>query len=75
MSHRREDDSEDTYLSLLRSIHDTEDDDNASSDGTDIDASSDDQLEGWDEETALVEMLGSPYSIPSSLVHENFPLI
>ncbi|KAF8470457.1 hypothetical protein DFH94DRAFT_771335 [Russula ochroleuca] len=60
MLHRREDDSEDTYLSLLRSIDDTEGDDNEGSDGTDINTSSDDKREGWDEETALVEMLGSP---------------
>ena len=51
---------EDTYLSLLHSIHNSEDDGNASSDGTDINASSDDQLEEWDEDTALVEMLGPP---------------
>ena len=61
---RREDDLEDTYVSLLRSIHDAEDDDDASSDGTDINASSDDQLEEWDEDAALVEMLGSPYLMP-----------
>jgi DNA-directed RNA polymerase specialized sigma subunit len=60
MLRRREDDSEDTHLSLLHSIHDTEDDDNASSDGTDANANSDDQLEEWDEETTLAEMLGSP---------------
>lgn len=54
-----EDDSEDTYLSFLRAIHDTEDDDYARNpDETDIDASSDDQE--WDEEATLVEMLGSP---------------
>jgi hypothetical protein len=53
-----EDDSEDTYLSFLRAIHDTEDDDRACNpDETDIDASSDDQE--WDEEATLVEMLGS----------------
>jgi hypothetical protein len=71
-SHRREDDSEDTYLSLLRSIHDVEDDDSASSDETDAGAGSDDQLEDWDEEIALVEMLGSPYSIPFSLYYTRF---
>jgi hypothetical protein len=54
-----EDDSEDTYLSFLRAIHDAEDDDCAHNpDETDIDASSDDQE--WDEEATLVEMLGSP---------------
>jgi hypothetical protein len=58
ISHSREDDSEDTYRSLLQSIHDAEDDD-ASSLGTDLDASGDDQE--WDEETTLLEMLGSPY--------------
>lgn len=57
-----EGDPEDTYLSFLRGIHDTEDD-KESSDGTNIDASSDDQE--WDEETTLVEILGSPYSILS----------
>jgi hypothetical protein len=69
MLRHREDDSEDTYLSLLRSIHDTEGDDNESSDGTDINSSGEDQLEGWDEETALFEMLGSPYSMPFSLYY------
>ena len=73
MLRHREDDSEDTYLSLLRSIHDTDGDDNESSDGTDINSSGElggeDQLEGWDEETALVEMLGSPYSMPFSLYY------
>lgn len=62
--HRREDDLEGTYLSLLQSSHDSEDDNNANSDGTDIDASSNDQPEEWDEDTALVEMLGSPYLTP-----------
>lgn len=56
--------SEDTYLSLLRSIQETENDDNASSDGTNSDASSEDHFEGLDEETTLVEMLGCPYSNP-----------
>jgi hypothetical protein len=46
------------------------DNDNASLDGTDIDTSSDGRLEGWDEETALAEMLGSPYSVPFSLAHD-----
>ena len=69
MLRHREDDSENTYLSLLRSIHDTEGDDNESSDGTDINSSGEDQLEGWDEETALFEMLGSPYSMPFSLYY------
>ena len=59
-SHGREDDLEDTYVSLLRSVRDAEDDDDASSNGTDINASSDDQLEEWDEEETLAEMLGSP---------------
>ncbi|KAI0284852.1 hypothetical protein BC826DRAFT_129738 [Russula brevipes] len=56
ISHSREDDSEDTYRSMLQSIHDAdaEDDDARSY----LDASSDDQE--WDEETTLVEMLGSP---------------
>ena len=62
ISHRPGNTSEDTYLSLLRSIQETENDDDASSDGTNSDASSEDQLEGWDEETTLVEMLGCPYS-------------
>lgn len=75
MLHRREDDSEDTYLSLLRSIDDTEGDDNEGSDGTDINTSSDDKREGWDEETALVEMLGSPYSMPFSLYYTGIFLI
>ncbi len=57
-------DSEDTYLSLLRSIQETENDDDASSDGTNSDASNEEQLEGWDEETTLVEMLGCPYFNP-----------
>lgn len=69
MLRHREDDSENTYLSLLRSIHDTEGDDNESSDGTDINSTGEDQLEGWDEETALFEMLGSPYSMPFSLYY------
>ena len=56
--------NEDTYLSLLRSIQETENNDDASSDGTNSDASSEDQLEKWDEETTLVEMLGCPYSNP-----------
>lgn len=56
-----EGDPEDTYLSFLRGGHDTEDDDKASSDGTNINANSDD--EEWDEETTLVEILGTPYSI------------
>ena len=60
-----EDDSEDTYLSFLRGIRDTgNDNDDAGSDGTDLDASSDD--EELDEETTLIEMLGSSYSNPSS---------
>jgi len=63
----RNSNSEDTYLSLLRSIQQPENDD-ASSDGTNSDASSEDQLEGWDEETTLVEMLGCPYSNPFSFV-------
>jgi len=45
-----------------------ENDDDASSDGTDSNASSDDRLEGWDQETTLVEMLGSPYSTLSPSV-------
>jgi hypothetical protein len=54
-----EDDSEDTYLSFLRATHDAEDDGWASNpDGTDFDASSDEQE--WDEEATLVEMFGSP---------------
>lgn len=67
ISHGRGDDSEDSYRSLLRSIHDPEDDDDNDNDGTvsseglDTDASSDDQEWEWDEETTLVEMLGSPY--------------
>jgi hypothetical protein len=64
ISHRPGNNPEDTYLSLLRSIQETENDDDASSDGTNSDASSEDQLEGWDEETTLVEMLGCPYSNP-----------
>ncbi|KAN0116565.1 hypothetical protein V8E52_005709 [Russula decolorans] len=60
ISHRPGNNPEDTYLSLLRSIQETENDDDASSDGTNSDASSEDQLEGWDEETTLVEMLGCP---------------
>jgi len=64
-----EDDSEDTYISFLRGIRDTgndddDDDDDAGSDGTDLDASGDD--EELDEETTLVEMLGSSYSNHSS---------
>jgi len=60
-----EDDSEDTYLSFLRGIRDTgDDDDEVGSNGTDLDASSDD--EELDEETTLVEMLGSSYSNPYS---------
>ena len=39
-------------------------DDDAGSDGTDLDASNDD--EDLDEETTLIEMLGSSYSNPSS---------
>ena len=65
ISYRPGNNSEDTYLSLLRSLQETENDDDASSDGTGSDASIDDQLEGWDEETTLVEMLGCPYSNPS----------
>ena len=63
-----EDDSEDTYLSFLRGVRDTEkdddDDDDAGSDGTGLDTSSND--EELDEETTLVEMLGSSYSNSSS---------
>ena len=60
-----EDDSEDTYISFLRGIRDTgNDDDDAGSDGTDLDTSSDD--DELDEETTLVEMLGSSYSDLSS---------
>ena len=63
-----EDDSEDTYLSFLRGIRDTgnddDDDNDAGSNGTDLDASSDG--EELDEETTLVEMLGSSYSNPYS---------
>ena len=61
-SYRLGNNSEDTYLSLLRSLQETKNDDDASSDGTGSDASIDDQLEGWDEESTLVEMLGRPYS-------------
>jgi hypothetical protein len=61
ISHRPGDNSEDTYLSLLRDIQEIENDDDASSDGTNSDASSEGQSEGWDEETTLVEMLGRPY--------------
>jgi hypothetical protein len=64
ISYRPGNDSEDTYLSLLRSTQEIENDDDASSDGTKSDASNEDQLEGWDEETTLVEMLGCPYSNP-----------
>lgn len=64
ISYRPGNSSEDTYLSLLRSIQETEnDDDDASSNGTNSDASSERRLEEeWDEETTLVEMLGCPYS-------------
>ena len=72
ISYLPENNSEDTYLSLLRSIQETEKDDDASSDGT---ASSDDQLEGWDEETTLVEMLGCPYSKFSSPSRDTILLI
>ena len=51
-------------MSLLRSIQETENDDDASSDGTNSDASSEDRLEEWDEETTLVEMLGCSYLNP-----------
>ena len=64
ISYRPGNNSEDTYLSLLRSIQETENDDHVSSDGTNSEALSEDQLEGWDEETTLVEMLGCPYSNP-----------
>ncbi len=66
--HRPGNNSEDTYLSLLRNIQEMENDDDASSDGTDSNASSDDRLEGWDQETTLVEMLSSPYSTLSPSV-------
>jgi hypothetical protein len=62
ISYRPGNNSEDAYLSLLRSLQENNDD--ASSDGTNSDASSEGQLEGWDEETTLVEMLGCPYSNP-----------
>jgi len=71
-----EDDSEDTYLSFLRGIRDTgndDDDDNdndAGSNGTGLDASSDG--EELDEETTLVEMLGSSYSNPYSPIRPDF---
>ena len=55
-------------LTLLRSIQETENDDDASSDGTNSDASNEEQLEGWDEETTLVEMLGCLYSNPFPFV-------
>jgi hypothetical protein len=58
--HDREEDSEDTYRSLLRSTHGIEADDNLSPDGTETDTSSND--EGWDEETTLLEMLSIPHS-------------
>ena len=64
ISYRPGDSSEDTYLSLLRSIQETENDDDASSDGNNSDASTEDRFEGWDEESTLVEMLGCPYSNP-----------
>ena len=50
------DDLEDTYRSLLYEENGTRDDDNRSDDGT---ISSDNSE--WDEETTLVEILGSPY--------------
>jgi len=67
-----EDDSEDTYLSFLRGIRDTgnDDDDDAGSNGTGLDASSDG--EELDEETTLVEMLGSSYSNPYSPIRPDF---
>ena len=59
-SYDLEDDPDDTYLSFLRGLRDTVDDDDAGSDGTDLDASNDD--EDLDEETTLI----SSYSNPSS---------
>lgn len=52
----RKDDLEDMFRSLLCGENGTNDDENRSSDGT---SSSDDSE--WDEETTLVEILGSPY--------------
>ena len=63
-SYDLEDNPDDTYLSFLRGLRDTVNDDDAGSDGTDLDASNDD--EDLDEETTLIEMLGSSYSNPSS---------
>lgn len=59
MRRDRKDDLEDTYRSLLYGENGARDDDNGSSDGSNMDHSSDD-LE-WDEETTLVEMLDSSY--------------
>jgi hypothetical protein len=60
-----EDDSEDTYISFLRGVRDKANDDDydPGSDATDLEASGDG--EELDEETTLVEMLGSSYSDPS----------
>jgi hypothetical protein len=56
MSRDSKDNLEDTYRSLLFG---TGDDENGSSDGTDMDGNS--VASEWDEETTLVEILGSPY--------------
>jgi len=55
-------------LTLLCSIQETENNDDTSSDGTNSNASNEERLEGWDEETTLVKMLGCLYSNPFPFV-------
>ena len=66
----QKDNLEDTYRSLLFGENDAGNDENGSEDRTDMD-SSDDNSE-WDEETTLVEMLGSPYLSLSHLLCYSF---
>ena len=66
MRRGQKDNLEDTYRSLLFGESGTGDDENRSSDGTDMDDSGDDSE--WDEETTLVEILGSPYLSHSHLL-------
>jgi hypothetical protein len=64
------DNLEDTYRSLLLGEDGAGDDENGSSNGTDMDGSSVDSE--WDEETTLVEILGFPYLSISHLRRYSF---
>lgn len=70
MRRGQKDNLEDTYRSLLFGESGTGDDENRSSDGTDMDDSGDNSE--WDEETTLVEILGSPYLSHSYLLCYSF---